>query len=166
MLRILIVFGLVLSTADADNFSLLKGVTKYVIKTFSKPKKPINFKYRGKKNPKTGVRYNKKGYPVFPSVATCDMKLSYFEREFDKFKNSSTIRSKHFRICSKQLYKRLKNNPTLKSRFSNAQIRQLRNGKTPDGYTWHHEPKTNRLSLVDREQHAQTKHSGGFSLFH
>jgi len=166
MLRLFLIFVLLFSSVHADSFSLFRTIGKQIVKAVSKPKKPINYHLRNRKHPQTRVRYNKKGYPLFSKVATCDMKLSWYERNFDKLRNPSTVRNKHFRICSRQLYRRIRNNPTLRKRFTPKQIAQLRNGKTPDGYTWHHEPETNILSLVDREVHAQTKHSGGFSLFH
>jgi hypothetical protein len=51
-------------------------------------------------------------------------------------------------------------------KFSGHQVQQLKNGKTPDGYTWHHSEKKNILELVDRAIHNKTAHSGGFSLHH
>jgi hypothetical protein len=163
MIKIVIVFSLLYSTLDAGSLNLFTKVGKF-LKTTNK--KPINYALKGKKHPKTGVKYNDNGYPIFKSNYTCDMRLSWFEREFDKLRNNSSTRSKHFRICSKQLYKQLLKKKKLKEKFTKKQLKQLRSGKTPDNYTWHHEPKTDILTLVDRDIHAKTSHSGGFSLNH
>lgn len=163
MLRFVLVFTILLSTADADVFKLFTKITKLVT---ASSKKPINYHLRNKKHPKTKVEYNKYGYPKFNKIDTCDMRLSWYEINFDKFQSDSSIRSKHFSICSKKLYKKTLKNPALKSNFTKHQLRQLRLGKTPDNYTWHHEPKKNILTLVDRQTHADTAHSGGFSIYH
>ena len=36
---------------------------------------------------------------------------------------------------------------------------------TPKGYTWHHHQTFGRMQLVDAATHAQTGHTGGFSLW-
>jgi hypothetical protein len=163
MLKFLLILTILLSSVDAGKLEFFTNITKFVT---SSPKKPINYALRNKKHPKTGVRYNKHGYPKFDKIDTCDMKLSWYVINFDKFQSNSSIRSKHFDICSKKLYKKTLKNPALKSKFSKQQLRQLRQGKTPDNFTWHHETKKNTLTLVDRQTHASTAHSGGFSIHH
>jgi hypothetical protein len=163
MLKFLLIITIFLSTLDAGSLGIFTKISKFVN---SSPKKPINYALRNKKHPKTSVKYNKHGYPNFKKIYTCDMKLSWYTITFDKFKSDTSIRTKHFAICSKKLYKKTLKNPTLKSHFSKKQLKQLRQGKTPDNFTWHHEPKKNILTLVDRKIHANTAHSGGFSLHH
>ncbi len=164
-----VVFGFALvsvtasSTAQAGKLEIFSKLTKYLSHT---PKKPINYHLRGKKHPKTGVAFSKDGYPLFKAIATCNMRLSAFQIQFDKFSTDAKIRTKHFKICSKQLYKKTRTDKKLRSKFTSKQLRQLRNGQTPDGYTWHHEPQKNILTLVERDIHSQTAHSGGFSLHH
>ena len=36
---------------------------------------------------------------------------------------------------------------------------------TPKGYTWHHHETMGRMQLVHSRIHAQTGHTGGFSLW-
>jgi hypothetical protein len=163
MLKFLLILTILLSSVDAGKLEIFTKITKFIT---SSPKKPINYALRDKKHPKTKVRYNKQGYPIFDKIDTCDMRLSWYEINFDKFQSDSSIRSKHFAICSKKLYKKTLKNSALKSRFSKQQLRQLRLGKTPENYTWHHTPKKNTLILVDRQTHADTAHSGGFSIHH
>ena len=163
MLKFTLILTFLLTSVDAGKLEIFTKITNFVT---SSPKKPINYALRNKKHPKTGVHYNKHGYPNFKSIDTCDMKLSWYTINFDKFQSDSSIRSKHFDICSKKLYKKTLKNPTLKSNFSKQQLRQLRLGKTPNNFTWHHETKKNILILVDRQTHANSAHSGGFSLHH
>ena len=155
---------LLFSCAHADKAALLGKIVRFV--THSKPKKPLNYALRGKKHPKTGVSFSRSGYPKFHAVTTCDMRLSWFTIQFDKFSSDASVRAKHFAICSRQLYKKVLKDPKLRARFNRKQLAQLRKGKTPNGYTWHHTPKKNTLQLVDRDTHAQTARSGGFSIYH
>lgn len=163
MLKFALVLTLIFSAADAGKLELFSKITKFVT---APSKKPLNYALRGKRHPKTGVRYNRQGYPTFKAVDTCNMKLSWFTRQFDKLSSDSAIRQKHFRICSRKLYRKIQHAPAQRAKFTAQQLRQLRAGKTPEGYTWHHTQKTNILTLVDRATHAATPHSGGFSLHH
>jgi hypothetical protein len=108
MFKFLLVSALLINTVNAGKLEIItKLVTKYLpVST----KKPLNYALKGKKHPKTGVRFSKAGYPRFPAVATCDMRLSWFEINFDKFSSDEKIRAKHFKICSRQLYKKLSSN--------------------------------------------------------
>jgi len=56
-------------------------------------------------------------------------------------------------------------NPEKFKDFSPEQIEQIKNGDTPDGYTWHHDLPNGTMRLVDSEQHAKTGHTGGKSLW-
>ncbi len=162
--KIILSAMLLFSSAQADKAALVGKIVHFITQT--KPKKPLNYALRGKKHPKTGVSFSRTGYPRFHAVATCNMRLSWFTIQFDKFSSDASVRTKHFANCSKQLYKKALKDPKLRAQFNRKQLTQLRKGKTPDGYTWHHTPKKNTLQLVDRNTHAQTAHSGGFSLYH
>jgi len=45
-----------------------------------------------------------------------------------------------------------------------AANRAAGHSRTPAGYTWHHHQQSGRMQLVERNIHAQTGHTGGFSL--
>lgn len=164
MVRIYMILVLVVSMSSANVLSTFPKIVKWVVKT---DKKPLNYALRNKVHPKTGVKFNKNGYPVFKKVDTCDMGLSWSQRVWDSWtSDASAVRQKHFAICSKKLYEKLSRNQLLKMKFTENQVSQLKRGKTPDGYTWHHSEKLNTLELVERKVHNQTAHSGGFSLYH
>ena len=164
MVRMIMIIMLLASVASANMFNAFPRIINWVVKT---DKKPLNYALRNKVHPKTGVKFNKHGYPVFKKVDTCDMGLSWSQRVWDSWtSDASAVRQKHFAICSKKLYEKLSRNQLLKMKFTDKQISQLRRGKTPDKYTWHHSEKLNKLELVERKMHDKTAHSGGFSLHH
>lgn len=163
MLKLLLIAILLITSAHADKAAMVAKVLHLFTHT---PKKPRNYTLAGKKHPRTGVRFSQKADPLFKKCATCNMRLSWYDIQFDRLSSDASIRNKHFAICSKQLYKKVLKDSKLLAKFSRHQIRQLRKGKTPDGYTWHHTSKKNILTLVDRDIHAKTGHSGGFYAFH
>lgn len=162
MSRFIVLFVVASTFAFADVSALLKTVYRWSVTS----PKPINYALKNKTHPRTGVPFTKAGYPKFKKVDTCNMDLSLFSRVKDRLSSSQNIRQKHFAICSHKLYSKVTANQALKMKFTASQIVQLRNGKTPDGYTWHHTEKKNILELVDREIHNKTAHSGGYSLYH
>ena len=61
----------------------------------------------------------------------------------------------------------IKNDFNAKSKFSSAQLDQLRLGKkTIDGYTWHHNPQSapNNFQLLPEKVHNAINHIGEASL--
>ena len=70
-----------------------------------------------------------------------------------------------FKNCSMETYQATTSDPQLRGLFSDEQLEQMRNGKTPDGYTWHHNVKTGEMQLVDSELHKKTGHTGGKYLW-
>lgn len=45
--------------------------------------------------------------------------------------------------------------------FNDEQIADIKMGRNPEGYTWHHHEDKGRMQLVDTEVHAKTGHTGG-----
>jgi|GEM_PF-5003545 len=70
-----------------------------------------------------------------------------------------------FARCNKDLAKRLDASPGMRGKFNGEQLAQIREGLTPDGYTWHHHQQPGRMQLVPTEQHLGTGHVGGRSLW-
>ncbi|AGE64234.1 HNH endonuclease [Bacillus subtilis] len=54
--------------------------------------------------------------------------------------------------------------PLLKNQFNDLQIKMIKAGETPDGYTWHHHQDPGRMQLVDQKVHRKTGHTGGRHL--
>jgi len=128
------------------------GVISYSIgKVFGK--QPINYGLRGVKHPKTGVKFNRLGYPIFKKVANCNLQSTDFKKS----------REVHFNICNKRMYNQIIKNPRLKNNFSFSDIEKMKKGMSPSDYTWHHHQRKGVLELVDKSIHNKTAHSGGYS---
>lgn len=104
-----------------------------------------------------GVKISKYGLPEF------DSKLNVFieSKDFEK------SREKHFRVCNRGLKKRIEEDEEFKNQFSKRELNQIEIGKTPEGYTWHHDgnPPPGRMQLVETNKHNKVRHDGGYSLW-
>ena len=143
-------FILIILLFLTQNHLQAKSYTNIVSKS-----KPVNYKYRNKYHPKTKVRYNRRGFPVFASMGNCNLPTNLIQE-------SDSIQ---FRKCNNLLWKGIQANPSIKERFHPEQLEQLRRGQTPDGYTWHHHQSKGKLELVDKEIHNQTGHTGGKAIW-
>lgn len=125
--------------------------------------KTINEKLVGQKHPETNVPYNEKKvvtdsgeeaigvFPEFDSLFDVDLPENlYLESD-----------GKQFKECNRQLKEAVESNPELAKNFDEEQLEQIKNGETPDGYTWHHNEETGKMQLVDSEIHAKARHTGG-----
>lgn len=72
---------------------------------------------------------------------------------------------KQFDECNKRLKEAVESDPELAKKFDEEQLDQIKNGETPDGYTWHHNEETGKMQLVESEIHAKTGHLGGRSIW-
>ena len=70
-----------------------------------------------------------------------------------------------FNECNLQLKEKISNDPGFCSKFTANQIEQIKNGDTPDGYTWHHNEEIGKMQLVDAKIHAKTAHMGGRTIW-
>lgn len=66
---------------------------------------------------------------------------------------------------NEQLREAVERDPSLKERFNETQIEQIREAETPDGLTWHHHQETGRMQLVDSSTHMRTGHTGGKEIW-
>lgn len=108
-----------------------------------------------KTDKKTNVRFDSKGFPIFKSYYTVKLKRKDFRAS----------REKHFYIANKMLYKDKTYRSKIKSKLRRKQIKQLAQGCTPDGYTWHHHQNAGVLQLVNEEIHSKTWHHGGYHIW-
>ncbi len=74
-------------------------------------------------------------------------------------------RAEHESQCNERLKEALNNDPLLTEKFSDQQLEQIKDGETPDGYSWHHDAEPGRMQLVDAEIHSKTGHTGGYSIW-
>lgn len=104
-----------------------------------------------------GVKISKYGLPEF------DSKIDVFieSKDFEK------SREKHFRVCNGGLKKKIEEDEEFKNQFSKRELNQIEIGKTPEGYTWHHDgnPPPGKMQLVETNKHDKVRHDGGYSLW-
>lgn len=108
-----------------------------------------------KTHPKTKVRFDSKGFPKFKVYYSVKLRRKYFRE----------ARERHFYMANKILYKDAFANAKIRAKFSKTQIKELSQGETPSGYTWHHHQDAGVLQLVEEEIHAKTHHVGGYSIW-
>lgn len=70
-----------------------------------------------------------------------------------------------FAECNRQLKEAVEKDPELVKKFTPEQLEQIKNGDTPDGYTWHHNEEKGKMQLVDSDIHAKTGHTGGKTIW-
>jgi len=127
----------------------------------------INQHLEGQRHPETGVRFERfritlpdgtvvEGvFPVFDSVYDAQLPADMYESsDYAQFKE-----------CNRQLADTVDEDPELRSRFTDEQLEQIRNGDTPDGYTWHHNQETGKMQLVRTDVHSRTSHTGGRAIW-
>lgn len=123
-----------------------------------------NESLEGDIHPETGVPY------VFKTIELEDG--SIVEGVFPEFTSSFDAQipvdlheatdSAQFKECNKQLCEYINAQPEeAGKRFSAEQLDDIKNGRTPEGFTWHHSEQPGKIQLVDTEVHAKSAHTGG-----
>lgn len=129
--------------------------------------KTTNENLEGEKHPETGVPFERKVVEtdtgekvegVFPQFE------SKFDAQLPEGMETESDR-KQFDECNKQLKDKCDSDPEFAKQFDEEQLEQIKNGDTPDGYTWHHNEEKGKLQLVESEIHAKTGHTGGRSVW-
>ena len=112
---------------------------------------------KSQKTEELGVKISEYGLPIFPSEFEVQLDLDQIDK----------TRQTHFYYVNKTLKDAIEKDENLKSKFSDRQLGQISIGKTPEGYTWHHDgnPPIGRLQLLDSEMHDAIRHDGGYSLW-
>ncbi len=126
-----------------------------------------NESLEGNKHPITGVPFERKTvedadgnevtgvFPVFDSAYDAQLPENLYKAS-DK---------EQFKECNKQLKDTVEKDPELAKKFTPEQLEQIKNGDTPDGYTWHHNEEKGKMQLVDSDTHAKTGHTGGKTIW-
>lgn len=109
----------------------------------------------GKKNAKTGVWFDKNGFPKFKSIV--EVKL-----ERKDWKKSREV---HFNRASKMVYEKAQRNSIFARKFTRRELAEFKAGEVPSKYTWHHHQDRGVLQLVEYKIHSDVKHRGGFSIW-
>lgn len=126
-----------------------------------------NESLEGDKHPITGVSFERKTvedadgnevtgvFPVFDSEYDAQLPENLYKASDEE----------QFKECNKQLKEAVEKAPELAKKFTPEQLEQIKNGDTPDGYTWHHNEERGKMQLVDSDVHAKTGHTGGKTIW-
>lgn len=93
-----------------------------------------------------------------------------FESAFDTELSPENYKSNAYaKECNAKLKEAVENDPELKSKFTDEQLKDIEDGRTPRGYVWHHNEEPGKMQLVKREDHDRAiggaAHTGGNSLW-
>lgn len=133
-------------------------VARYVEQTLAKEFKWIyirNGHLANKSHPVTKVPFDKYGFPRFNAVGKVILKQEYW-------KSKSETQNKH---CNINLALAAETNPALKKKFTKQQLFTMKKGNTPKGYIWHHHQQRGLMQLVNKDDHENTGHTGGKSIW-
>ena len=108
-----------------------------------------------KRNSRTGIYFDKDGFPKFKAIAEVKLERKYWKKDRDA----------HFYRASKILYQRIQKSSRTASKFSRRDISSFKQGNCPSKYTWHHHQDKGVLQLVDSDIHSKVRHNGGFAIW-
>ena len=128
--------------------------------------KSRNMRYEGKINPLSGVPYERrvvtyKGKQYYIVVPKFDIVGQATLSDDFLFRSNSV----QFRQATKLLYEQIKQHSELGAVFTESQLKDIEKGNKLAGYTWHHDTDVGVMSLVDKDIHKITKHTGGKFLW-
>ncbi len=125
-----------------------------------------NSNMEGTRHPTTGVSFEHK---------LISIKGVMVEGVFPKFQSIVELRlperlyrateSEQFRYLNAQLQEAIEKDVWLYERFTEQQIKVIKNGRNPAGFTWHHNESCGVMQLVETAKHAATGHTGGDSIW-
>lgn len=122
------------------------------------------------KTSENGVRYERK--TVVISGVTIEGVFPVFESKFDAQLPEDLLKAsnaKQFKECNQQLQEAIEKDSDLRDQFDENQLEDIQNGKTPEGYVWHHNEESGKMQLVKIEDHDRTQggaaHTGGKTLW-
>ncbi|MGG4266713.1 HNH endonuclease [Peribacillus simplex] len=113
-----------------------------------------NGKLANKAHSVTKVKFTKKGFPIFSSKHNYTLPDKYL-------KSSNTTQ---FKYANKNLKASFDKKPS-NYNFDKNQRADIKNGKTPRGYVWHHHQDRGKLQLVNKKIHDKTGHTGGKAIW-
>ncbi|MEX9786748.1 HNH endonuclease [Providencia manganoxydans] len=67
--------------------------------------------------------------------------------------------------ANEALKEKVDSDPEFAEQFNDEQLEQIKNGETPDGYTWHHSEEYGEIQLISTEDHNNNRHTGGKAIW-
>lgn len=93
-----------------------------------------------------------------------------FESAFDTELAPDNLKTRAYaRECNEALKEAIKNDPEFRGKFTDEQLQDIEEDRTPRGYVWHHNEEPGKMQLVKRADHDRAiggaAHTGGNSLW-
>ena len=93
-----------------------------------------------------------------------------FKSAFDTYLTKENFTKKTYaKECNAHLKESIAKDPKLRSKFTKEQLKEIKEGKAPSGYVWHHNEEPGKMQLVKEEDHniavGGAPHTGGSSLW-
>ena len=120
------------------------------------------------KESENGVPYRRKTIEI--NGVKIEGVFPVFDSVFDTELSPDNLKTKAYaKECNAKLKEAIENDPELKSKFTDEQLKDIEEGRTPTGYVWHHNEEPGKMQLVKREDHDRViggaAHTGGNSLW-
>ncbi|MFA9558149.1 HNH endonuclease [Evansella sp. AB-rgal1] len=132
--------------------------------------KTNNEHMEGQQHEPSGVMYVRKTIElngVKVEVVVPDFDSAFDAQLPDDILKDSNVRQ--FKECNEQLKDAVEKDPELASKFTKDQLEDIMDGRTPEGYTWHHDAESGKMQLVETKQHNAPEggapHTGGRALW-
>lgn len=115
-----------------------------------------------------GVTYVRKTIEI--NGVKIDGVFPVFDSAFDtKLDPEDYQNPQYAKICNRKLKEAVENDPSLAEKFTPEQLQDIKEGRTPRGYVWHHSEEPGKMQLVKRADHDRTiggaAHTGGNALW-
>jgi hypothetical protein len=152
----------VILTAEEAEAGVQAG--KYTVKSI----KCINSNLAGLKHYESGVEYAEKYILQEDGATVIKGVFPKFTSTFETKLPSSLYKAsntKQFAECNKSLANAFESDPSLMKQFTKKQLEQIADGKTPTGFTWHHNEEEGVMQLVKTSEHQAARHTGGNSIW-
>lgn len=120
------------------------------------------------KTSENGVPYERKRIVI--NGVTIEGVFPKFNSVFDTQLPPDRLKTNAYaKECNAALKEAVENDPELRSKFTEEQLKDIEEGRTPTGYVWHHNEEPGKMQLVKREDHDRViggaAHTGGNSLW-
>lgn len=120
------------------------------------------------KESENGVPYERKTIEI--NGVKIEGVFPVFDSAFDTELAPDNLTTKAYaKECNAKLKEAIENDPELRSQFTEEQLKDIEEERTPTGYVWHHNEKPGTMQLVKREDHDRViggaAHTGGNSLW-
>ncbi|MGL4607583.1 MAG: HNH endonuclease [Eubacteriaceae bacterium] len=113
-----------------------------------------------------GVKYERR--TVVVNGIEIEGVFPVFDSKFDTQLPDDRLQAsdlKQENYCNEKLKDAVNGDTEFAKQFTPEQLEQIKNGDTPDGYTWHHNEESGKMQLVKTDDHQANRHTGGKAIW-